>query len=314
MKIRFLFIFPFLFFFSFVSYTQIKEHNYSDSSITCTYYTTQGRIDGKYISYYKNGKKKAEGSFRNNYHYGIWTLYDSSGNISIKRDYKNPFSYEQLYPCKKSKDTLYELKQNKDAYIDYFPLQEKMVMLAKRVWRYIPAENNALLFGNNILQKIISSNLSKGNITAYSTKDDEFTTPLKSDEIRTNDINVIGYKIKEDWFFDNVRMVSESRILGLCPIVVDTLKHDTTDLYWIYFPEIRKYLAAEKLSEKNLPDEISNVDDLFFYRCFASSIYKESNFKDRKISDYKKGDEILKEAERIEINMIEMEHDLWKTL
>jgi len=44
---------------------------------------------------------------------------------------------------------------------------------------------------------------------------------------------------------------------------------------------------------------------------FTSIISKESNFYDREISDYAKGQEIEKESERIEISIIELEHDIW---
>jgi gliding motility associated protien GldN len=295
---------------------QILEHVYSDSILKCVYHTMDGRIDGKYISYYKNGQKKAEGNFKNNYRDGKWTLWNSSGEMQITRDYKNPFSFDIIFQKKQSDTaiTKYHLAYNKDGFIEYFPLQEKMVLMAKRVWRFIPVENNPLLFQNNYLQKIITANLENGNITAYSTNDDEFLTPLKPDEIEKEGINIIGYKIKEDWFFDNERMVSESRIIGICPVSLDTVINSTRDLYWIYFPQIRKYLAGEKLKGNAIPEGITNCDDLFFFRCFASSIYKESNVYDRKISDYKFGDDIAKEAERIEINIIELEHDLWQSL
>jgi hypothetical protein len=300
--------------------SQILEHLYSDSLIKCEYHTIDGRIDGKYISYYKNGEKKAEGDFKNNYRDGKWTIWDSTGEMLTCRDYKNPFSFVLLSQKNQSDTTFktsgksnYSLKYNKDGYIDYFPLQEKNVFMAKRVWRFIPAANNPYLFQNNSLQNIISSNLSNGNITAYSTNDDEFLTPLKPDEIMAEGINIIGYKIKEDWSFDKDRMVSEMRILGICPVSLDTVMNSTRDLYWIYFPQIRKYLAREKLSGNAIPKGITNYDDLFFFRYFASSIYKESNVYDRKISDYKFGDDISKEAERIEINIIEMEHNLLKS-
>lgn len=305
--------------FSFVANlnAQKQEHEYSDGIIKCIYHKLDGRIDGKYTSYYKNGKMKADGNFKNNYRDGKWTLWDSTGEMLTCRDYKTPFSFELIF-SKKLSDTIeetgvnkYSLNYNKDGYIDYFTLQEKKVVMSKRVWRFIPIENNPLLFENNILQKIISANIATGNITAYSTNDDEFMIPLKPDEIKTNGDNIIGFKIKEDWFFDKDRMVSESRIIGICPVSSDSLKNSTRDLYWLYFPEIRKYLAGEKLKGNAIPEGITNCDDLFFFRYFSSGIYKESNVYDRKISDYKFGDDINKEAERIEINIIEMEHELW---
>ena len=299
-------------FFSFSAKAQKQDHYYKDDKMSCVYQTVQGRIDGKYTSYYKNGMKKAEGDFVNNYRDGKWMLWDSTGKIITERNYKNPFLFDFLSPKIQTNILPYKLKYNKDGYLDYFQLQEKMVVVEKRVWRYISVENNSLPIINNIFQKIISENIVNGNITAYSTNDDEFKTSLKPSEINIKEKHIIGYKIKEDWFFDNVRKVSESRIIGICPVAVDLVKHDTVDLYWIYFPDIRKYLAKEKINGNEIPSNIKTLDDFFFFRFFASTIYKEANFYDRKITDYKKGNEINLESERIEIDIIELEHSIWK--
>ncbi|MFM2224829.1 MAG: hypothetical protein RJA07_1031 [Bacteroidota bacterium] len=80
-------------------------------------------------------------------------------------------------------------------------------------------------------------------------------------------------------------------------------------MYWVYFPQIRKNLAQIKI--KTLFTSIKTLDDIFFFRDFYGQIYKEANISDKQISDYKTGIEILKEAERIEIGIIEEEHDLW---
>ena len=82
-------------------------------------------------------------------------------------------------------------------------------------------------------------------------------------------------------------------------------------MYWVYFPQIRKYLAQEKIRQTGLPTKIKTLDDLFFYRCFYGQIYKESNVYDKPITAYSIGKEIDKEAERIEISLIESEHDIW---
>ncbi|MBL4862477.1 MAG: hypothetical protein JKY09_05605 [Crocinitomicaceae bacterium] len=59
-------------------------------------------------------------------------------------------------------------------------------------------------------------------------------------------------------------------------------------------------------------DKVKSLDDLFFFRCFSGQIYKAGNVYDRKISDYMTGDkELDKESLRIDIDLIEDEHDLW---
>ena len=56
-----------------------------------------------------------------------------------------------------------------------------------------------------------------------------------------------------------------------------------------------------------------NLDDLFFQRRFSSTIIAESNvFGNRMLTDYKVGQDVLLEAERIKEDLFIMEHDLWE--
>jgi len=319
MKKEIIIFFLSMVFVSQIGFAQNKTCEYNDGLIKCTYQTNQGRIDGHYISYYKNGIKKTEGTFENNYRKGKWTVWDTTGRIHTQRNYENPFTFKKLIPVPSNDKPAvlldipqYTLKYNKDGYIDYFYVAERMVFMSKRLWRFIPLNNNPLIFENNKILQIIQKNIPNKNITAYSITSDDFLKPLPSGMIDTANIKIIGLNIKEDWFFDTERLVSETRIIGLCPMAVNTITHDTTALYWIYFPEIRKYLAQEKIKDTKLPSYINTLDDLFFFRYFSSSIYKEENVYDRKITDYyKTREEIEKEAERIEINVIESEHDIW---
>lgn len=306
--------------FIFLSYTggDKMKHSFETENIKCSYETSQERIDGNYVSYYKNGKKKSEGKFENNYRIGKWTVWDSTGRIRMQRDYSDAFTFKRLVP-EVPKDKViellnvpqYSLQYNKDGFIEYFKLRERAVLWAKRIWRFVTPNENTLLFENDKLFSILNKNIFNKNITPYQVTDDEFRNELLVTGIDTSSIKIIGYKIKEDCFFDNERLVSESRIIGICPVVFNKLKQDTVDLYWVYFPQIRKYLAQEKIQQSGLPAKIKTFDDLFFYRYFYGQIYKESNVYDRPISAYKTGKEIEKEAERIEISLIESEHDIW---
>jgi len=300
-----------------VGFTQIQKHEYNDSLFKCVYQTNNGKIDGPYVSYYKNGIKKAEGMFESNYRTGIWTMWDATGRMRMQRNYETPFTFKRLIPVPPiDKPAVlfsapkYTPKYNIDGFIDYFHLEERMVFMSKRLWRFIPAESNPLLFESNKFLKFLQKNTRLENITTYNFLDEEFRKPVSAISIAANN-KIIGIKIQEDWFFDTERLVSETRIIGLCPVAVNIVTHDTTALYWVYFPEARKYLAEEKIKETNIPSYIKTLDDLFFYRYFSSTIYKEENVKDRKISDYKTGKDIEKEAEKIELNLIDAEHDIW---
>jgi hypothetical protein len=315
-----LFILLALIFLSFIGRNRVK-HSFESQNIVCHYETNEGRIDGNYSSYYKNGKKKAEGRFENNYRVGKWTVWDSAGRMRMQRDYSDPFTFKRLFPeVPKDKviDLLnvspYAMEYNKDGFIESFYLEPRAIIWAKRIWRYVKPNENNILFENDKLFSILNKNIYNGNITPYQATDDEFLKELHITDLDTSAIELIGYKIKEDCIFDIERLVTESRILGICPVVVNKVKQDTLDLYWIYFPQARKYLAQEKILHTKLPSHIRTLDDVFFYRYFYGQIYKEATVHDRPISAYKSGLEIEKEAERIEISLIESEHDIWITL
>jgi len=296
-----------------------QKHNYQDKENNCMYETTQGRLDGQYVSYYKNGIKKAEGKYDNNCRIGIWTVWDTTGKIRMQRAYENLFNYKNIFPTTLNDTTVeslntpkYTLQYNKDGYIESFFIKEKMVVWSSRIWRIMTSKDNPLLFENNTFINIINKNAQNKNITTYNSED--FTRVNMVNEYDTSSLKVIRYKLKEETFFDNQRQVSESRILGICPVAINTQNNDTLDLYWIYFPDFRKVIAKEQLQQNNIPIKIKTFDDLFFFRYFYGQIYKESNVYNRPISKYKSGIEIDKEAERIEMGLINTEHDYWLSL
>jgi len=283
----------------------------------CTFQTEQGMMNGPYVSYYNNGQKKAEGTFENNCRTGLWTVWDSTGRMRAQREYENLFTFKRIFPVVPNEKPIellnipvYSLKYNSDGYIDYFPPEERMVVWVKRLWRYLDLQENQVLSAYSELFNQLNKNILNKNLIAYSTENDEFLTEL-APTFDTTEVKIIGYKIKEDCFFDNERMVTESRIIGICPVVTSPQWQGKRDYYWIYLPDARKYLAQIKISKPGLPANIKTLDDLLFFRYFYAPIYKESNVYDRKISDYKYGEDIKKEAARFEILLIEIEHDYW---
>jgi len=292
-----------------------QTHSFNNDKIKCTYETKDGRMNGSYVSYYKNGQKKAEGKFENNYRKGLWTVSDSTGRIKIQRKYSNPFNYTQTIFLKsattqKEVTRIYKsnLNYNADGYTDYFEIKEKIAVWTEKIWRYIKPIDNNILFENNMLYNLLLKNISSGQIQVYK---DYYLTKIDTVKLNITAYRPIGYKIVEENIFDSVRSLLETRILGLCPVVINIQTKDTIDLCWLFFPDLRKIFAHEKINISNSA-RIKNLDDLFFYRDFYGEIYKEENAYDRPISSYltdKK--EIAKESERIEISIIEMENDIW---
>ncbi len=297
-------------------FSQENKLQYTGNEYKCSYGKENGMFSGKYTSWYSNGKKKAEGTFRDNLKTGVWTVWDSLGRMRCQRNYQNLFEYDQPFPkiakegpCQLLNTPLYQLTYNKDGYIDYFKIREKDVVAAKRIWRIADPTANPRLAGPRSLYEVLYDAVSSGRAKAYNKKSDEFIGELTKEEAKQAGLSqkVTGYMVKEDWFFDDQRLLSEIRIIGIAPVIVTP--KDTTVLFWIYYPEFRKILAGEKTGLVNNGKAMS-LDDVFTFRRFSSTIYKESNVYDRSISEYKSGDERLKESERIELDMINMEMDL----
>jgi len=278
-----------------------NEFTFENEEVKCVYHKTDGRFNGHYISYYKNGKKLAEGDFDNNLRKGIWTVWDTTGKILVQRDYTTQFSFKIKFH---NADTSlkYDLKYNSSGYLNYFPIGEKNVVWAKRIWRTIDSKNNPALFKNDALFKVLQKIPLNDSVKIY--KDDVFKEAISSKDIKLKNTKIVAYKIKEDCFTDNQRFVFESRIIGICPVGINETTKDTSDLYWIYLPEIRTQLAKEKISEKTLSSRVKTLDDLFFFRNFSSTIYKESFVFDKAKTYDATSDEK-------EIELIEFEHGMW---
>jgi hypothetical protein len=305
-----------LFFTSLSIYSQNQEKLYEDEKTKSIYHLALGKIDGKYISYYNDGTQKSEGTFENNLRIGKWIVWDSTGIIRMERYYSDPFTFQRLIPKVPTDKPIellnipqYKIKYNNEGFIDYCQVEESNVWYHKRIWRFLSPKNNSILFEDNRLFQLLNQQILDSNIKAYNPSDDEFTKEFNP-TINIPSIKLIGFKIKEDFFFDLNRVVSESRIMGICPVVINLDTKDTIDLYWVYYPWIRSYLSKNKIEEKNIPLKIKTLDDLFFYRFFCGEIYKESNIYDRGLPDYLNS----KESERVKINLIEKEHDIWISL
>lgn len=292
--------------------------SYPDGKTQIEYFTKNGLLDGPYSSYYENGQKKAEGKYACNQRKGIWKVWDAKGNKRTERVYENSFDFKIVSAwdssgnkCKprQKANSKYSTVDPAFDYIPYYPVTEKEVLWSKRLWRDITNDSviNRPLFDQNYLYLLLIEGIRTKEITAY--RDEEFQKALTYDSIKEFENSVINvYRIKEDLFYNKTMNLCEYRIIGIGPAIKKSGK--TKLLFWLYYPEIRGWLAKHK-PETKINNSITNYESIFFNRYFHSFIYKESNVWNREIKDYTKGKDIFKEAERIEMMAIDHEFDYW---
>jgi gliding motility associated protien GldN len=144
-------------------------------------------------------------------------------------------------------------------------------------------------------------------------------------DIRLDDVTRL--LIKEKWFFDRKYSTLQVRIIGICPMrvypmtitdQVSGISVPTGDinqqlLFWVYYPEVRFYLARQETFNPHNDAQPVSFDDMFNQRLFSSYIYKESNvFNNRPINSYAKGMDAMFESDRVKQSIFEFEHDLWE--
>ena len=315
-----------LLFSSSTSHAQTRTTILDYEKIRCTYDLVNGRLSGNYISYYNNGIKKSEGKLQNGYRTGTWVVWDSTGRKRMERIYKNPFEFKRVFPAIPNDgpipllaENAYKVTYNADGIIEYAYMKVEDAIWRHKYWRYLEPVNNDILFKDNRILKIIFELIRSANVTAFDIVDDRFTTPLKKDSALSlsdhDNIELIGLNLKEESIFDMGRLVFEHRIIGFCPVVkIDARERE---LFWIYYPAIRKFLGRENITGPVIP-KIKTLDDLFIFRHFSSSIIKTTvdNPYDYYLKDYRgmTAAGLKKEQEVAELTIIEAENNMWISL
>jgi len=219
----------------------------------------------------------------------------------------------------------------------------------KKVWRIIETREKINIPFRNPTRpffNILVDNIKDGNVRAF--KDEFFEEPLSAgavdsllfstdstmiedpetyevkivlttSEINPDDIN--KYRIKEVWYFDKEASRFKVRILGIAPLKDEIdpetglLKYENV-LFWVYYPELREYLASEAV-----PSDYNDIFpmtwyDLFENRMFQSYIIKVNNVLDLRFKDkYEKSPtqdmDVLLESQKLKRELFNFEHDLW---
>jgi gliding motility associated protien GldN len=133
--------------------------------------------------------------------------------------------------------------------------------------------------------------------------------------------------ITEEWFFDKRYSQMFVRIVGICPVRVFQRSITTTDgdeektsdyakkqLFWIYYPDARKYLSKTLCYTTKNEAAPMSYDDVFQKRKFSSRIISEGlSMNNRHVDDYSRsGLESMLESLRLEKEIMNTEHDFWE--
>ena len=238
-------------------------------------------------------------------------------------------------------------QSDNDSFLEFDYIDERDILWSKIVYEKIDLNeklNFPLLFPVNdetyaknrkSLWRILKENIINKRITElYFDRNDNFKDKMSFKDVmevisfselingvqtpaeELKSIDITGYRIKGMWYFDKRQGEMKYRLLGLMPIgknLKDDDGKNNTDLFWIWYPSIRKILHEEKVfNDKNNASSIS-FDQLLVSRRFSSFIYKEDNvYGDRSIKEYKiPGLESILESQRIKKEILDFEQDMW---
>ena len=233
------------------------------------------------------------------------------------------------------------------SFLDYDYIDDRDILWSKIVYEKIDLNeklNFPLLFpiddknfrNRKSLWKVLNENIKDRKITElYRANNDQFLPEKKLNqasidslvsskidiggEMIENEIksaNIKAYFIKGIWYFDKRQGEMKYRLLGIMPsgdVINKKGELQETDLFWIWYPAIRKILHKEMVfNDKSNANRIS-FDQLLISRRFSSYIYKEDNiYGNRAIIDYKeKGLRSILESERIKKEILDFEQDMW---
>lgn len=143
------------------------------------------------------------------------------------------------------------------------------------------------------------------------------TFQVHESDIPSNE--VLGYYVKEAWYFDKSNSVVDVKTLAICPIVFrqDDFGAETTryPLFWMPYEEIRPYAARMPIMTSNLNNAANQtIDDFFRKHTFDGEIYKTTNMRNLTLAQMYPVDSIRKkEEQRVETQLKDFQDRLWVT-
>ena len=299
---------------------KIKNDNYSAS-----FYSESGMLNGKYQSFYLDETLKSEGSYTNNQRSGIWSIYDKKGNLILKRDYQNNFTFTQLYPDLPKDESIRLLEscsfipqRNNDGFYDYRKIYENDIQFSKKVVCVVFPDENIGVLDDEAFLKMICENRELDEFKIFEVF--KSYAASKSNIETADNKKIIAFKFTEEYVFDLKTQAMESRVIFICPVVKDLKTGKVLSDNWFYFPSLIKYIAKFECAKDKSTDLLKYMSDAFYLGQYSKYIVENGNFNNgfkltenitnTIIIDGKESKVTLQKSEEFKISLIETEHDL----
>jgi gliding motility associated protien GldN len=148
---------------------------------------------------------------------------------------------------------------------------------------------------------------------------DIYATIDKVDTTLFDPSTIKRWKIVEEWIFDKQRSMFFPRIIALAPLFQPNLNgvlFPEQPMFYISYLDARQFLANTECFNRQNDAMRFTFYDFFEQRLFSSYITKENNDKDFAIKDFDEFKnnprDALYDSERIKIDMMNWESDLWE--
>lgn len=221
----------------------------------------------------------------------------------------------------------------------------------REIYRYVDLEKekNATLYypvtpigKRTNLFTLIFRHLQNGDITVYKYRIDgiedfsdenreTFKDVLESFEIMNRQENgryivedidvpsneVLGYYVKEAWYFDKNNSVVDIKTLALCPVIVreDDFGVDRSryPMFWVPYENIRPYTSRMPIMVSSLNNATTmTINDYFTKHLFEGDIEKTTNVRNLMLAQQYPDEVKRKEAQKkIEAQLKQFNANLW---
>jgi len=281
-----------------------------------------GCFHGAYESFHDNGNTKAKGNFYFNRRIGDWKVFDEFGKLLVHRFYDSLGHVKIIVPKTADDEVIKLLNQprfrlHRDSigkYV-YQHISEGDVVWSKRVWSYFPVENNETFYAFDWLGLLNRFELqedlsSKRIVTVY--KNDQFSKFYEdTEEIATQNFELLGIGLKKDYFYDIASRKMDARVLAVTLFIKDTTNTIRKDLT-LYLPtDLRPFLVKQIIQHED--PAITNLDDLIYFNAYNEIIYKEESWKEKTVQLFhpKDANNFSQFSKEVKIQIIEEEHSYW---